>query len=49
MTIWEFIKLRVASDFTIAIVCILLCLLVYALVEFVKFSIWYHDHRKGKF
>ena len=36
MSIWEFIKLRVASDFTIALVLIAVCFLLYALIVIVK-------------
>lgn len=49
MTIWEFIRLRVATDLTIALVSITVLLLIAAIIEFVKFCVWYHDHRKRFF
>lgn len=49
MTIWEFIKLDFVSSLAIAGVVIMTALFVLAVVEYVKFCVWYHDHRKGKF
>ena len=46
MNLTNFLELGVVERFAIVLV---LSLLVGALIEFVKFCVWYHDHRKGKF